>query len=108
MPELSTLPLLRSRNGDQDEIFEHPITVIGTVGRVDFDTVTMLQGPSHHEVELYVEDLAQIFGHDEDLTVSLFVDAAEHGDHVTITLAPTKLSYDNHAQLKRLEPKPAT
>jgi hypothetical protein len=95
------LPLLRHRDGGDDLVFEHPISVVGHVIHLDFDTVTISGGRGSF-TEIYLEDLYDLLDGPQ-MAMSLFLDAAEHNDEVHIKLAPEGLTYSNPAQQARLE-----
>jgi hypothetical protein len=95
------LPLLRHRDGGDDVVFEHPVTIVGRVIHLDFDTVTISGGRSAF-VELYLEDLYDLLDGPE-MALNLFIDAAQHEDEVHIKLTPDGLAYGNPAQQARLE-----
>jgi hypothetical protein len=95
------LVLLRRRDGGDDVVFEHPVMIVGHVMHLDFDTVTISGGRGSF-TELYLEDLYDLLD-GPDMTMNIFLDAAEHNDEVHIKLAPEGLSYVNAAQHARLE-----
>jgi hypothetical protein len=95
------LPLLRHRDGGNDLTFEHPIMIVGHVIHLDFDTVTISGGRGSF-TELYMEDLYDTLD-GPDMTMNIFLDAAEHNDEVHIHLSPEGLSYTNAPQRARLE-----
>jgi hypothetical protein len=68
---------------------------------LEFDTVTISGGRGSF-TEIYMEDLYDVLD-GPDMALNLFLDAAEHNDEVHIRLAPGGISYDNPAQLARLE-----
>jgi hypothetical protein len=94
------LPLLRYRDGGEDGTFEHPVTIMGHVTKLDYHVVTIHGGrDSFHDI--YLEDLYDLLGGPE-MTMNLLVDAAEHHDEVKIELAPDHLAYVNPHQRERL------
>jgi len=95
------LPLLRYRDGGDDMTYEHPITIVGHVKHLDFQTVTITQGRDMF-TQIYLEDLYDLLDGPE-MAMNIFLDAAEHNDEVHVRLAPGHLSYENAAQQARLQ-----
>ena len=93
-------PLLRYRDGDADDWFEQDVRIVGTIARVDEDTVTVVQGPSL-STELYLDDLSPLFEDDPAFTLAILADAALNRDVVQIALAPGSLTYVNSKQDER-------
>lgn len=93
-------PLLRYRNDDNDDFFEHDVVILGTISRVDEDTVTIVEGP-HLSFEVYLDDLVPLFEDDEDFTLAILADAALHHDIVRIELKHDALAYENPKQEER-------
>ena len=99
--EQATLPLLRYRNGAEDAVFEKPVTILGHIVFLDFDTATIDQGRGL-TTEIYLEDLEDVLGDgDPDFMMNILLDAAEHNDLVKITLSADRLTYENEKQLAR-------
>lgn len=93
-------PLLRYRNEDADDYFERDVDILGTIARVDEDTVTVVEGP-HLSMEIYLDDLVPLFENDEDFTLAILADAALNHDIVRIVLTHDALAYVNPKQEER-------
>ena len=93
-------PLLRYRNDEADDFFEHDVVILGTISHLDEDTITVVEGP-HLSVEVYLDDLVPLFENDEDFTLAILADAALNHDIVRIVLTHDALAYVNPKQEER-------
>jgi hypothetical protein len=100
LPPLEELPLLRHRDGGDDLAFTHPMTIVGRVIHLGYDTVTITGGRGTF-TELYMEDLYDLLDGPE-MAMDILLDAAEHEDEVHIRLTHGHLSYENPRQTERL------